>query len=230
MGLDETLGGIEFFEDLDVSERARVEKRCAWKTFMPNEEIFLQGDDGDTVCFLANGSLRVSVYSADGKLVSLTDLSPGSMFGHLAVLDDQPRSASIDAISESVIISISAVAFKEVLTEFPQLSLRLLRENAKTIRRLTERVYEYSVYDVSARVQAELLRLARQIDDESDSVLIDPAPIHADIANKVAARREAVSRELSRLAKKGLIARQGKGILIKDIPALEELLDEALDG
>ena len=77
----------------------------------------------------------------------------------------------------------------------------------KKIRALTTRVYEFSTLAVKNRIQAELLRLARLASGDGKRARVAPAPTHSEIASRVATHREAVTRELNRLARLGLIER-----------------------
>ena len=80
---------------------------------------------------------------------------------------------------------------------------------------------------VSNRIHAELLRLAANAGHEDGQALLSPAPSLSDIANRVSTHREAVSRELSRLASIGLLRRQGSDLRVTDVARLEKLVREA---
>jgi CRP-like cAMP-binding protein len=89
-------------------------------------------------------------------------------------------------------------------------------------------VHEFSTLVVQNRIQAELLRLATLGEARGTTkVVLSPSPTLADIADRVATHREAVSRELSRLAKLGLVRREGHGLALIDVPRLTALVREA---
>ncbi|MGI9402896.1 MAG: helix-turn-helix domain-containing protein [Hyphomicrobium sp.] len=97
----------------------------------------------------------------------------------------------------------------------------------KTIRTLTTRVYEFSTLAVNNRIQAEVLRLAHLVPREGKSARIVPAPTHAEIANRISTHREAVTRELNRLSRVGIIEKRGGELLVKDIDRLTTMVHEA---
>lgn len=72
-----------------------------------------------------------------------------------------------------------------------------------------------------SRIHAELVRLAHEAGASGNSARIEHAPTHADIASQVSTYREEVSRELSALAKAGIVARDGRALLIRDLRRLE---------
>jgi CRP/FNR family transcriptional regulator, cyclic AMP receptor protein len=96
-----------------------------------------------------------------------------------------------------------------------------------TIRALTTRVYEFSTLAVNNRIQAELLRLANLAPQGSNAARIAPAPTHGDIASRVSSHREAVTRELNRLSRIGVIERRGGTLLVKDLDRLAKMVHEA---
>ena len=104
--------------------------------------------------------------------------------------------------------------------------LALLNQFVSKIRTLTTRVYEFSALAVSNRIQAELLRLANLAAQEGNCARIASAPTHAEIASRISTHREAVTRELNRLARLGLIERKGGALVVKDIRRLAAMVHE----
>jgi len=118
-------------------------------------------------------------------------------------------------------------AFREILETEPKAAKKLLEHFVLEIRELTTRVYEFSTLAVSNRIQAELLRLARMAARDGKRVRISPAPTHTEIASRVSTHREAVTRELTRLSRIGLIERERNALLVKDVERLAEMVHAA---
>ncbi|MDX1485398.1 MAG: helix-turn-helix domain-containing protein, partial [Alphaproteobacteria bacterium] len=87
-------------------------------------------------------------------------------------------------------------------------------------------VFEFSTLAVKNRIHAELLRLARRSGIEGNRASLSPAPTHSEIASRVSTHREAVTRELNAMAKDGLIARSGGGLVVTDVERLAEMVEE----
>jgi hypothetical protein len=104
--------------------------------------------------------------------------------------------------------------------------LALLREAVMKVRSLTTRVYEFSALAVNNRIQAEVLRLAKLVPREGKSARIGAAPTHAEIASRISTHREAVTRELNRLSRLGIIERRGGALLVKDVDRLAAMVHE----
>ena len=206
---------------------ARIQARCNWKRYEAGELILDYLDQSNDVFFITEGQARVAIYSMQGKAVTFNDLAAGELFGEIAAIDGAPRSASIEARTSCCVASMSGSAFTEMLKSEPYVALSLLRHFAAKIRALTTRVYEFSSLDVANRTRAELLRLARLAPRQGKSANITPIPTHAEIASRISTHREAVTREFNRLAKLGVIQRQGSMLVVKDVDRLEDMVHEA---
>ena len=95
---------------------------------------------------------------------------------------------------------------------------------ARRIRSLTERLFEIGTLGVQNRLHAELLRLARSAGVNGGTARIEPAPKHVDIAARISTNREQVTKELSSMAREGLLAKSDRALLIQDIARLERIV------
>jgi CRP-like cAMP-binding protein len=180
----------------------------------------------DHVFFLEEGEARVLLYSHSGREVSVRNLNPGDIVGELAALDGLPRSASVVALTDVRVRIMSRADFLTVMESNPAAGLWLARRLAAEVRRLTERVFELSALNVQARLHCELLRLARAGD--RDGLLIDPAPTHAELANRIGTHREAVTREMRALSRLNIIRSRRRSLEFVDLDALERVVVRAV--
>lgn len=221
---------VPLLRGLGLPSLTRVSKDVCFKTYEPENWIIAYGEETCNVYFIIEGKATVSVESKDGVRVSFRELSPGDIFGEYAAIDHQPRSATVRARTECCVASLSDKKFRKLLYDEPDLAWALLAHFVEETRELTRRVYEFSTLCVNYRVQAELLRLARQANvlESDNQSTIDPAPSDAEIAGRISTHREAVNREIGRLSKRGVLERHGRLMLVKDMAALEEMVHEAL--
>lgn len=226
---DYSLARISILASLSKESLGKLERRCSWRRHERGEPIVDYLDASDDVFFIASGNVRVTIYSVAGKAVSFNDLALGEVFGEYPAIDRGPRSARVEARSTCLIASLPAEHFRELLRSEPGVAQALLPRLVRRIRALTTRVYEFSTLAVKNRIQAELLRLATLAPRNGKRARIAPAPTHMEIASRVATHREAVTRELNRLARMGLIERASGALVVKDIERLAELVHSA-DG
>jgi CRP/FNR family transcriptional regulator, cyclic AMP receptor protein len=218
---------VGIIADLPDAAIARIVALCRWRHFMAGELILGYQDTTRDVLFLADGKARVVIHSADGRAVIFTDLEPGAMFGELAAIDGKPRSASVVALEPCLVAALTGEQFERLLIEEPRVALATLRRVIAEVRRLTERVLEFSTLSVRQRIRAELLRLAAASGGAQGEALIAPIPTLDEIASRVSTHREAVSRELAALVRTGLLRRAKGGLVITDVGRLARLVHDA---
>ena len=223
-----SLESIAIFRGLPSDTLERMKRRCSYRRYEPGQLIIDYLDASDEVFFMLTGNARVTIRSVDGKAVSFRELGPGATFGEYAAIDGRPRSASVEARTDCLVASMAAGAFRELVVTEPKVAETLLRAFVMEIRELTTRVYEFSTLAVRYRIQAEVLRLAHLSPREGKTASIVPAPTHAEIASRTSTHREAVTRELNRLSKFGIIEQRKRVLLIKDLDRLSELVQDAI--
>ncbi len=230
MELNDRLAALKQVPILSALPGERVEELagiCKWRNYDAGEQILSYHHPSTEIFFLAAGKVRVIIYSREGKAVIFTDLTSGAIFGEISAIDRGARSAGVDAVQPSMIASLTASQFESLLLREPVVAVATLRHVTAEVRRLSERVLEFSTLAVRNRIHAELLRLAAQARQKQGRALLSPAPSLSDIADRISTHREAVSRELSRLGSTGLLRREGNDLRITDVARLERLVREA---
>jgi len=222
-----SLANIALLEGLTKDDLAALAKRCRWRSFGADEQVLAHLDAGTDVLFLTTGRLRVSLYSASGKEVSFEDLQAGQHFGEMAAIDRKGRSASVFALESCTVAFLSSQNFMELMSEHFVIAQRVMTALCRLVRRLDERVFEFSTLTVSNRIHAELLRLAGG-NIEKQTASVSPPPRHADIASRVSTHREAVTREMNVLARAGIIRQERDALYILDLPRLGQMVHEVL--
>ncbi len=194
--------------------------------FQAGEQMLSTADKSDNVFVLITGSAQVVLFSANGKSVSFRPIAPGNLFGEFAAIDGKPRSAVVEAVSACQVLELTGPLFWELVHTEPSFATTVMKHLTELLREMTARIYEFSTLAVKNRIQAALLRMARKEMEISGKPVITPAPKHIEIANRISTHREAVSREMSRLTRLGVIKRDGRSLVIKDLSRLERMVDE----
>ncbi len=222
---------IPLFAHVDADELEAIEAQCRWQSYAQGEEILAYRASDDDVYFMISGEAKVVIYSTQGRLVDFRELVAGDVFGEYAAIDGGSRSASIEAQTDCLVAGISSDDFQHLIRHNSSVSYALVLHLTRQLRDLTRRVYEFSTLAVNNRIQGELLRLARENLQEGSTVdgspLISPTPTHAAIAARVSTHREAVSRQMSSLTRLGVVEKQGRSLIVRDIERLERLVRDA---
>lgn len=222
------LTGIGLFATLSAEDVADLTRHCRWRRHDADEQILDRDSDSREVFFVAEGTVRVIIYTASGREVTLADVHQGDYFGELAAFDGEPRSASVQAVTNCWVAALPAARFLTVLESHPPLALMVLRRMATTIRTATDRIVALSTLGANNRIQADLLRLALTAGSGAGGAArIRPIPVHGDIASRVSTTRETVARVLGDMARQGLVTRERDALVVHDVAALQRLVEDA---
>jgi len=201
---------IPLFEGLTEADLEAISSRSHTKRYRKSTIVFSQGDESDSLYILLSGRLRVFVSDDDGREVILGYLKPGEYVGELALIDREPRSASVITMEESRLCMILHRDFSELLTANPQISSNIMVTLARRARALANSVGSLALLDVYGRTARALLQQASEV----EGILITDRLTHQEIANMVGASREMVSRIMKELKQGGYISIHEKHIHI----------------
>lgn len=180
----------------------------------PQQMLVIHGAKDREVYFIERGEFEVVQIARDGQPVVIRDLGAGSVFGDLAALIDEPRSASVIARSAGQVVAISDQQFLHTVASDFQASSWFMKRLGREVRRLTDKVFELTALSARDRLHCELLRLCVGIDARDGQVLIERPPTHEMIALRIGSQREAVSREMSRLVTQEIVKKTGRDWLV----------------
>ena len=219
---------VKLLQGLTDEALERVARVCSWRRYDAGKAVITRSSASRDLFILVSGRVRVTVYTESGKQVTFRDLAEGETVGEIAAVDGGPRSVDVLALTEVLVAMMAPADLNALLRENPVVAERFTRHLVQLIRRLTETVIELSTLGVVNRIHADLLRLAIEAGAEPmGSCLLSPAPRHADIAARVSTTREQVTREISVLAKRGLLTKHPEGMLISDVNALDSMVERA---
>ena len=156
----------------------------------------------DFVYLILSGTLKVLVTDEQGREVIFGILGPGEPFGEMGVLDDNPRSATVVAMSPSQLVVIGKRDFRRFLDENPEVSRYVMRNLVQRLRRADRKIESLALFDVYGRVARLLLDMAQSVNGER---VVTQKIAKTDISKMVGASREMVSRVMSDLQHQGLI-------------------------
>lgn len=210
---------------LEPAFRDRAARALRWQHFDSGAVIIDRDEEQADVHFLARGQLMAVYWTRDGREIIFTAMSQGHYFGELTALDDAPRSLCVYARTPADLAAMPAATFRELIAESPVFRDRVLCGLTHRIRDLTERMCQLTALSVPDRVRSFILRRAVETDNLRPGAVLRDFPTHAEIAARIGANREAVSRALSAMRRDGtLLALRGE-LTIADP---ERLLEQGL--
>jgi CRP/FNR family cyclic AMP-dependent transcriptional regulator len=211
------LKDVAIFQGLTDDDLGYLTERAATRTYPKGAIIVNEGDEGASLFLIQSGSVKAYLSDDKGKEVILSTQGPGEYFGELALFDEAPRSASVAALEPCKAMIVSKTQLRAAIMERPQIAMALLLGLARRVRDLTENVRTLALLDVFGRLVKTLYSLAEEKDG---SLVIDQKLTQQDLASRIGASREMVSRIMNDLTQGGYISTEGKRITIrKKIPS-----------
>lgn len=218
-GLDheKLLSKLELLRDLDDNELRTVAGVTRPKLYKARQLVVRQGEPADAAYVIVHGRLEASTLGADGKKAVLSVMGPPEVFGELAVLDGGPRSATVRALEPTLVLAIARSAFESVIRKHPGVAWKISRALARRLRRLTERVEDHTFLEVPQRLAKTLASLAEEHGRPGNKgfVVLELALGQRELGEMIGATRESVNKTLAAFTKQGLVARDGKRLLVR---------------
>jgi CRP/FNR family cyclic AMP-dependent transcriptional regulator len=188
-------------ELLDVIDLRDFAQHAVTRTVPKNTIVVTEGDRTDSLYIIVSGRVKIYVSDDNGKEIVLNESGPGEYFGEM-VLDEGPRSASVMTLEPTKFLVVTKEDFEEFVKKSPEFALHLILKLIKRVRALTNDVKSLALMDVYGRVARMLLDLAVE---KGGKLVIENKPTQQEMANRVAASREMVSRILTDLVTGGYI-------------------------
>ncbi len=200
---------------------AGVQKR----QYSRGQLIFAKNDAGTGVKFVESGRVKIVSVSPAGTEVILNIIESGQVFGEMALLDGNPRSADAIAATETTLISLSRKSFLDVLARNPGIATRMMAILCGRIRQATSFVEDAVLLDAQTRLVHRLKALAGQygkVEADGLAIRVEHGLSQQELGESVGLTHVSINRLLSQLRDRGLIT-DGRGfVVIRDMKALED--------
>lgn len=197
MNWAEHLQRIPIFSKVPLSILQQLADVCSVRTLEPEQVLFRQGTMGSEVFVVISGSVRVEARGEAGLDVTIANRGAGDVIGEMAILENQPRSATVTATRFSRLLVLSQYDFTRMIERNPQLAVEMLSHLSGRIRQLSLTILESRTESLRERVHHYFLSKK----DKNDVVFLDvPQRV---VAQEIGCTREALSRNISQLILEG---------------------------
>ncbi len=201
------------FAELGAAELQRISGLCRTQQLASGEVLFQKGDDGDALFGVRRGQIRIETGASDGARLTLNFLGPGDLFGEVAVLDGQSRTADATATEPTELFVLRREDFLAHLEREPRVAIKLIELLCQRIRWMSERMEESVLQPLPVRLARRLCALASDFGSE----------VHISqeqLGVFVGAARESVNRQLQQWRKDGILDLQRGRVLLLDMAKL----------
>jgi CRP/FNR family cyclic AMP-dependent transcriptional regulator len=220
----ELLRSVPIFAELKDADIQRLAEVVGKRRYPKDTVVFFEKDEADTFFVIESGRIKVTILGDDGREIILSILSPGDFFGEIALLDDDPRSATAIAIEDTELLCLARPDFQAVMETNPSITLALIKVLTGRLRRANHQISTIALLDVYGRVARVILDMAREEGRRlRDGRIAFRRATHQEIANRIGTTRETVTRMFKDLERQGLIHVEGREIILG--PDFEKAFD-----
>ena len=225
----DNLKDVTIFSDLDDAEIRKIADFCMPRTYPKNSMVILEEEFGDTVFAICEGTVKITRVNDEGKEVILALLGAGEIFGEMAIIDGESRSANALAQENCILLAFPQNEFINILKSYFDVSFALMAELARRLRKSDQQIEALSLSDAENRIGVSMLNLAEDMGIiRKGKVTIEKLPFQQDIANMAGTSRETVSRVLKMFEEKNLIIKMGHRLIIPDYLFFKRLFGKNL--
>ena len=213
-----------FFEGLEERIIERLVPYAVTRKVKKGTAVFRKGEVGTTHYAVCSSMVRICTPSDKGNDAIFNLVIPGEIFGEIAFLDGGQRTADAVASEDSELMILERRDFIPLLTEYPEMAIRLLEILCGRLRRTSRQVEDIVFFDVQVRLAKALLHLYRHSSSGEPNANIRIT--QRDISQLIGASRESTNRELRNWQRRKWIKLQRAGLVILAPQALERLIPE----
>ena len=210
----EALRVIPLFATLEDAVLEEIAGLLIDRKFPKDAIIFEEGSVGDYMYLIREGQVKVTKMSEDGREKILEILGSGDFMGEMALVDREPRSASIKTTRPCVLLALSRQDFLGLLRENPEISMGIIRELTRRLRETDEQIRGLLFERVEGRTRRILSRMATDPVSSDPNRLTTPPVTHQQLADLVGTSRETITRVVKELKDSGWLTQAGKCYLV----------------
>lgn len=188
---------------LDFAIHHNRELGLTSRHFSRGSVLFVPHTAINAVFIIRYGRLRVSAPAESGQQVFLAELGPGDIVGEVSAITGSREATIVEAVEDTEAVVFTRPAFLRVLRECPEGSLQVMRILCERLKSSNTRHMEKVSLSMAERLAIEIGRLA-SVDDDG-ALEVRNAPTHSELADRIGSHREAVTKELRRLSRDGVL-------------------------
>ena len=224
MDEQELLRSVPIFSELSEADFSSLAKVANRRRYPKDSVVFFENEQGDFFFMILEGRIKVTILGDDGREVILSLLGSGDFFGEMALLDNEPRSATAIAVEDCELLSLHRNDFQNVLTDNRSIMVGLIKVLTARLRRANHQISTLALLDVYGRVARVIVDMAREEGRRlKDGRIAFRRATHQEIANRIGTTRETVTRMLKDLERQGMIHIEGREIIVQ--PDFEKVFD-----
>lgn len=220
----EYLRRIPLFSDLREALIKQIADIATIKRVKKGTVLFQQGDPGEAVYVVKEGSVKISMVDEDGKEYIIHIMKKGEVFAEATLFNSGPYPANAEAVEDTALIVLNNARLEDFIKANSELALELIKIMAKRLQDVSKQLNSLALRDAIGRTISVLIRLAEEKGEKVEKGVIIRDISRQDLASMVGTTRETVTRILNQMSKGKLLELDRQKIIIKDVRMLNSYL------
>lgn len=217
------LAAIPMYSDLAPDSLEALADMVQYRRYPKGAFIVGQNEVGSAMFLLTSGRVKVALANPEGKELVLNYLEAPAHFGEMALVDAQPRSADVVAVTDVELFALDGRDLSAAIQLQPRLALSLIATLSRRLRQTISRLEDMAFHDATHRVMRVVLNVATAGLETRGAPIIQ-GMTHYDLATLAGTSRETASRVISSLARDAIVTTKGRKIIV-DLSKLAERLE-----
>jgi CRP-like cAMP-binding protein len=134
---------VALFEGVSLEALGLIAQRLTERSFAAGEVVFREGDPGDRLFLVLTGRMHIYV-ERQGATITYTRVQAGEGFGEMALIDEAPRSATVQAEEPSYCLTLDKQDFTALLAAHPQIALGIMKSLSQRLRHTSALLQDYA--------------------------------------------------------------------------------------
>ena len=184
-----------FLGDIDAEAMALLRQHLEWIAVAAGQALVVQGEAGDSMYLSISGRLKVYVVDDAGVEHMVREMARGQVIGEMSLYTDEPRSATVIAVRDSVLVRLAKADFNRLVASSSQLSIALTRQIIKRLQSAQKRSTEagpvtLAIFPVTTGIALDefAASLAEQLQKIGKVRIVDAASVDGDLQEAGLAR------------------------------------------
>ena len=211
------------FCDLESEAFDQLCRYAKHTTLKRGATLFSKGDPGNSLCAVISGTVKMSISSPDGRSAIFNLIGPGEIFGEIAVLDGQSRTADATANTNCEIFVIDRREFLPFVRSHPELAMKFIELLCAKLRWTSDQVEQVILQNLPGRLASALIRLAEKQELAPGGRTI--AVTQQEISEMVGMTRESINKQLRVWATRKWVRLEHGAIVVLDAEPLQALVE-----
>lgn len=196
---------IKVLQDISDAELEGMFSSVKTEDYSSGELIYVPAESHGKIFFIREGEVDIYQKSSEGKKFVINTLEAGDMFGDIVMTtaDSDRQGNFARAVTKTRVCLVDKLEFMNYLQKKPELAVRIIEELSRLLTKAESKIRDLALNNVQIRLLNELHRLGKQYGDNTDhETLIQKHFTHEELAERISATRETVTKVIGDLESK----------------------------